>query len=257
MDIRNRADRVYLSNGLIIARIGPSFYGTARLDGTGQEGGKSVMSLTRRAYLGAIVLMLTSIATAGDVPFVAVADLQFAPTEMVCLFVVPDGSGATFTEARVFGGQQIDATIQFRLVDRFGTPIPFYPHDDVWLDFASGTSAACGGWLGFTADADADIDGMMRFSQSPRGGGASSESVYLMIAGARAYSLDHTTLDPFAILVNSPDIDGGLQVNLTDVAMFAHDLVTGGSFRSDFNWDGAVNLTDVTMFAQHLGAACE
>lgn len=204
-----------------------------------------------------IALMLISIATAGDVPFVAVADLQFAPTEPVCLLVVPDGSGSTFTESRLFGGQQIDAMIQFRLVDNLGNPIPFYPHEDVWLNFRNGTSAACGGWLGFTADADANADGMMQFAQSPRGGGSSIDPVYLIIGGAPAYSLDHSTLGPFTILVNSPDIDGSLQVNLTDVTISAQDLTTGGVFRSDFNWDGAVNLTDVTMFARHFEATCE
>lgn len=61
---------------------------------------------------------------------------------------------------------------------------------------------------------------------------------------------------PLSISYNSPDINGDLRVDLSDVTFFAHDYFGVYDYRSDFNYDGVVNLTDVSMFAPELGAAC-
>ena len=56
---------------------------------------------------------------------------------------------------------------------------------------------------------------------------------------------------------NSPDINGDLIVNLTDISLFAVDFFGAVyMYRSDFNYDGAINLTDLAMLAPTIGVPC-
>ena len=55
---------------------------------------------------------------------------------------------------------------------------------------------------------------------------------------------------------NSPDINGDLAINLTDVTLFAADFFGPYAYRSDFNWDGAINLLDVTVLSGSMGITC-
>ncbi len=57
---------------------------------------------------------------------------------------------------------------------------------------------------------------------------------------------------------NSPDINGDLAVDLSDVPLFVADYFSLGTYeyRSDFNWDQTVNLTDVVVLTESLGSYC-
>lgn len=59
------------------------------------------------------------------------------------------------------------------------------------------------------------------------------------------------------IYFNSPDQDGDLDVDLSDVATFAADYYGDYDFASDFNWDGEINLADVRYLADAIGARCD
>jgi hypothetical protein len=59
---------------------------------------------------------------------------------------------------------------------------------------------------------------------------------------------------------NSPDINGSLDVNLSDVVAFTQLL--GGNFADhplfagDYNNDGTINLSDVVRFTGGIGSQC-
>jgi hypothetical protein len=55
---------------------------------------------------------------------------------------------------------------------------------------------------------------------------------------------------------NSPDINGDLLVNLTDVVLFSQDMAGPYNYRSDFNFDNTVNLSDHVILVQAMGATC-
>jgi hypothetical protein len=62
---------------------------------------------------------------------------------------------------------------------------------------------------------------------------------------------------PLNVSFNSPDINGDLVVNLSDIAFFASDFFSPGyNYRSDFNYDQVINLQDVAMLAGAVGAFC-
>jgi hypothetical protein len=60
----------------------------------------------------------------------------------------------------------------------------------------------------------------------------------------------------FALYVNSPDINGDLVVDLSDIALFSSDLNGTYNYRSDFNYDGNVNLSDIGVLSAGMGATC-
>ena len=55
---------------------------------------------------------------------------------------------------------------------------------------------------------------------------------------------------------NSPDINGDLAVNLSDVVLFSQDRYGDYNYRSDFNFDGVVNLSDQIILVGALGVGC-
>lgn len=60
-----------------------------------------------------------------------------------------------------------------------------------------------------------------------------------------------------AVYFNSPDINGDLRVDLSDMPLFVGDFFRAYTYRSDFNWDGQVNLSDLVMMTQGLGSSCD
>ena len=50
--------------------------------------------------------------------------------------------------------------------------------------------------------------------------------------------------------INSPDINGDLTVNVTDLSMFATDFFGAYDYRSDLHWNGAIDLGDLTYFSR-------
>jgi hypothetical protein len=55
---------------------------------------------------------------------------------------------------------------------------------------------------------------------------------------------------------NSPDLNGDLAVNLTDVSHFVGSFFGTYDYASDFQWDGVINLSDIVLLAQGLGSEC-
>jgi hypothetical protein len=58
------------------------------------------------------------------------------------------------------------------------------------------------------------------------------------------------------LYVNSPDINGDLAVNATDLQLFVSDFYGTYNYRSDFNFDGVVSGVDLTIFSGGMGASC-
>jgi len=165
------------------------------------------------------------------------------------LFNVPNGTGSPFTEARTLTGL-VDAVLTLYLRDGNNDPIGNYPRVDMWLEVGDdiGTLSHC--LSGTIAETDTRSNGETNWFNPLRAGGWSEGPTVVMISGTPLLSGD---LDLRHI---SPDINGDLVVNLTDVSLFAGDFYGGYSFRSDFYYDGVINLSDVGKLAQAIGAAC-
>jgi len=201
-------------------------------------------------------LLLAAPAALAQIPEVVVVDLEFAPQGPVSLLAVPDGSGTPFTAAFAQGGEVVDATVRFRIVEHgSGAPIQFYPWEDVWLEYDFTTAIGCN-WATFSADADTDENGTVEFTGPLEAGGYSQGTATVMIAGVPARDEYLLLLDPLPISYNSPDLTGDLAVDLGDIATFTLDLGQGAGYRSDFNYDGVINLSDIVVLAQHLGTGC-
>ena len=56
------------------------------------------------------------------------------------------------------------------------------------------------------------------------------------------------------MLVNSPDLNGDLLVNLADLSLFAQDYFGPYNYRSDLRWDGDLDLGDLVVFAVAMQA---
>ena len=62
---------------------------------------------------------------------------------------------------------------------------------------------------------------------------------------------------PLAIDVNSPDINGDLKVNLSNLVEWtAIYHQRSSSFEGDFNFDRQINLTNLVYLARACGQAC-
>lgn len=179
------------------------------------------------------------------------------------VYVLPDGSGPPLTEAMEFGGQPIDATITLRLVDCWGSPIAYFPWEDIWLETESDESGSCtsGNPLGFSVHSVTTPNGETSFSLSLAGGGWTEGPVWVYVVGSRAmspidcpYAFDHP---PVPFRFNSADINGDGIVNLVDVSLFSADYFGQYQYRSDFYWDGVLNLADIARLAGGIGLSCD
>ena len=210
--------------------------------------------------LGVVLMPLTSW---GSIPDIwGVWDWQHV--DSVQLMVSPGSSSTPLTAARNGAGAVVDATIRIQLWAQGGAvgepipaaPVAFFPAEDLWLE-SSGLSACMGG---STADGNTDAEGWFTFSQPLSMGGwtdpaGGSPAIWVMISGMTLRDQAGATINP-GILVNSPDINGDLVVNLSDVVLFTNDFYGSYSFRSDFVWDSVINLSDVVRLATGLGDEC-
>lgn len=168
----------------------------------------------------------------------------------------PNGSGDSLHMARMYGGGLMDATITLTLVDSNSNPVAGYPAEDIWLDVLDpgvGDYIPCP--AGNIADGPTNSAGQTTFSNSLRAGGSGSGSrVMIGTWPTPEFPLEFPGGDLFHF--NSPDINGDLQVNLSDIAIFAGDYYGAYNYRSDFFWDGILNLSDIAFVAQGVGAQC-
>jgi len=208
-----------------------------------------------------VILALLSVSAArAAVPIpVYVSNFRCA-VEAVSLLVMPDGSGATLSAVRAAGGEIVDGTISFTLMERRDDgdiPFPGYPREDIYLEWGAGSAASChGGAEIFWPDQTTDAQGYTEFVLPRRAGGWTTEGVQLMIAGWVAEDMGGNELPVIDLQINSPDINGDLLVNLADIVLFTQDVGGGSTYRSDFNWDGVVDLSDIVVFSGAIGATC-
>lgn len=209
-----------------------------------------------------IALALVAVAQAGLAGIPPLPDLtlseayiSYAGPEMVTLLVVPDGSGPAFTEARDSAGNSVDATITLVLCDALGdvTTMAHYPNEDLWLEFPGGEHLpTCAAPVrGLIADDFTDDMGTTHWIEAPQAGGYNEGPAMVFINNSQLESNAG-----LAIRFNSPDINGDLSVNLTDVSIFSGDYYSEYQFRSDILADGVVNLSDIALFATYYGAGC-
>jgi hypothetical protein len=160
----------------------------------------------------------------------------------------PGGTGSPINSCYGFGvGPTVDATIEVWVRDAFGDPIYLYPFSDIWLETASKAMVLCPG--GSVADQSTDINGYTTFSGAMFAGCCGSGMI-VMINGT---ALAQPALN---MLVNSPDMNCDLTVNLTDVVLFAGAYYGAYDYCADFYWDGILNLSDIVVLAQNVGQAC-
>lgn len=201
--------------------------------------------------VGAVLLSWpTLILAQGGIPDLSHCEawLAYDGPEMVTLRVVPDGSGPTFTEAKLPDGSQVDATVFLLVQDWFDDPVVNFPLEDMWLESYDGGLAYCNG--GTVADVDTDAEGMTHWVEPMRAGGFSQALTAVMVNGENVWA------EGLRLNFNSPDINGDGSVNIPDVGQFASDFYTEYHFRSDLARDGLINLADVGWLATGLGTNC-
>jgi len=176
-------------------------------------------------------------------------DMAYQGPETLTLFVVPDGSGDTFDQASLPYGGTADATITMTLMDASWLPVAAFPAEDMWLESEDDGLVQC--VAGTIADANTDTDGKARWHEPLLAGGQSQALTVIKVNGML---LELTS--GVHLCFNSPDINGDLRVDLTDMQLFAVDFFSSYDFRSDFHRDGIVNLSDIPPMALAIGVAC-
>jgi len=204
------------------------------------------------------LLMLTGAASmvaagVGVLPYVEYSIATEGPLSLLC---TPDGSGHPMTQAFNPVGQPVDGTITMILYDDtppWGSPVAFFPKEDIWLTDITGSLALCPG--GSIPDENTDINGMTSWTGALLAGGhfepGEGNQLGIMVNG---WIPDGAYLPDFRI--NSADINGDLVVNLSDVALFAMNYSGPYAYTRDLHWDEVVNLSDIAELARAFGTQC-
>jgi len=175
---------------------------------------------------------------------------DYAPSEIIvtpgAFVMTPSGSGESLQDQGV--------AIELWLRDYIRGVLVDFPRQDLWLETPSvvGLTWCSGGRI---ADSNTDAEGHTSFRRALAGGGWSEAGLTVYAAGeaiAQTPFGGDTLMD---LRVNSPDINGDLVVDLSDIALFGNDLVSY-HFRADYDHDGQVNLTDIALFAGWIGDRC-
>lgn len=205
-----------------------------------------------KLFIVSIILLIGSAGTVLGQHFdceYCIATMPGVDGEDVVLFVLPDGTGSSFYNAQVRDtGQNIDAHIEFILMDQFGAPVADFPREDMWLESGDGGMIPCIG--GNTADANTDENGFTAWENPLHAGGHSEDFLYVMVNGGSLPA------PPFSMAFVSADMNGDGAVNLTDVGFFSSLFFGDYSYQADFFADGVLNLADVGRLAQGLGGSC-
>ena len=206
-----------------------------------------------------LLLLTLPIATpplAADIPPLPYAEVSVATEGPLSLLCTPDGSGIPFTQAFDSTGQPVDGTITMTLYDDsppWGDPVAFFPAEDIWLEDMDGYLVSCPG--GTIPDGNTDANGTTFWTGVLYTGGHSEpvggNHLAIMVMGG---NIEGGDLPDFRL--NSPDFNGDLVVNLTDVALFTMGFYGSYSYTNDLHWDGTVNLSDLGELARAIGATC-
>jgi hypothetical protein len=178
-------------------------------------------------------------------------DATIATNSQVSVYTIPDRSGDPLNNCYLYGGARTDATITLEVTDESGNPISGVPAEDMWMETTLGGLHLCTN--GSIADDATNAAGLTTFSQAVAGGYHTDPNNG---ERTRIYINGHVTPQQFNVQFNSPDIDGNLVVNLSDVPPFAQDYFNPYNYRSDFHWNGVINLADVALLANGIGATC-
>ncbi len=204
------------------------------------------------------LLVLTGAASlmAADIPVLPYVEVFVAADGPLSLLCAPDGSGRPMTQAFNSVGQPVDGTITMILYDAtppWGSPVAFFPKEDIWLTDIAGSLALCPG--GSIPDENTDINGMTSWTGTLFIGGhvepVEGNQLAIMVNG---WIPEGAFVPDFRI--NSADLNGDLVVNLSDVALFAMDYFGPYSYIRDLHWDEAVNLSDLAELARAFGTRC-
>lgn len=177
------------------------------------------------------------------------AEIAYEGSETISLLTVPNGTGNQFNEVRQADGTIVNATITLYLLDFYYQPVPDFPLEDIWLQTTDDGMVMCSG--NTNPDYDTDANGETTWVNPLHAGGYSTGLIQVVVNGSPL-----TSSPGFNLNTNSPDINGDLVVNLSDLGLLANDLSSGYAYRSDFYYDGILNLSDIGKFATSVGAEC-
>ena len=192
-------------------------------------------------------------AVADDVPDLDPTWIEFvAPnSNSRVLLVRPDGQGPGFTEARGLDGAIVDSRIKITVMTGTGERVYNYPREDIWLMDLDGDLALCEG--GTIPDDDTNEQGEAFWVNPPRVGGHSDSPVTAYVNGDAVI-----TGTGLPLFFNSPDVDGNLEVGLSDLDDFVSDYFGPYQLRADLHYDNMISLTDLDVFVEAYfdGIAC-
>ena len=200
------------------------------------------MVLRKLVGLLACTLILgTSFAMAG-VPDLqeSTAALATGGTTLV-LYNQLDGFGNSFLQAKDINGDTYDATITLTVRDGAGAPVVNYPAEDMWLLSRDGLLVPCPN--GTAADFNTDTNGETTWA-TPLAAGGYSEDLCLVVINGDALT-STTGLD---LMFNSPDLDGNLDVGLSDLDEFVSVYFGSYSIKADLDYNNDIGLSDLDTF---------
>jgi hypothetical protein len=157
------------------------------------------------------------------------------------VLILPDGSGPSLESS--------GATIFVQLWACPGEPVPAVgvPAQDMWLEaIGPGALALCA--PGALADGPTDENGVATFSQALAGGGWTTDGVTV--------HYDNVVSPVPNVRIVSPDIDGNLEVDITDFSAFGRSFGRTDAPHLDFVHDGVIDLADFSVFMQAYGTRC-
>lgn len=211
--------------------------------------------MLRRFLLGIMVVSIASVAWAG-IPFpancsvwVGEGTVQDPNTVGAYVRVVPSGLGDRLDEARIPGSAtRIDATINVILRDAANNPVALYPFADLLLVIDG--LALCAGQDLTPDGGSTDQDGYTFWNGGMFAGGQNSGDMFISVSGELLPT-------PIELNCTSPDINGSLAVNLTDLGILAPAFNNPGAYNAaaDLDLDGDVDLSDLGILAPFFNVA--
>ncbi len=199
--------------------------------------------VTRCACL-VFTLILAAVPAMANIPSPELCVLDMPGTYAAVLFTLPNGSGNAFTDARL-NGDTVDATLILTVVNNLGDPIENYPAEDIWLVTEGGFTSCDMA----NPDSNTNADGQTRWVEPLFGGGNSlGWGVQAVIAG-------DIVLVAAALQFVSADMNGDLEVNLSDISLISQGLAVN-DINADLNADGIVNLSDIALMTEGIGQIC-
>jgi len=202
-----------------------------------------------RPLICLLALLLAGSALATDIPDLSLS-YAVIPSFGGSIWVSPGGNGPDMAHGFSTGGGALDLRITLTLIGSDGSPIYLYPREDIWLESEGGGLSSC--IMGTAPDSNTDLNGETVFTGPFRAGGnnPAPEGLQVVVSGM---PLPQASLP---IQINSPDVNGDLVVNLSDIGAMTQALFGEYDWRFDFNNDGAINLIDIVAFASSYGMHC-